>query len=155
MINKGEISTICTCLIFSVCFFFSFFCSLLMTSTALKLGANASFSPGVRWHWGSPLCGAAQRIPTHTVLFMQQTAFSTADKGFSPPMASGGSEGHLHLLKENNLSKSRSRCPCTFPAWEVHEQHLPRLARWFFWRRPSWLQGILLGMVSGGGFGRK
>lgn len=155
MINKGETSAICTCLIFSEFFFFSFFFSLLMTSTTLKLGKNASFLPGVWWHWGSPLCGAAQHILSHTVLFMQQAAFSTADERFSPPMTSGGSEGHSQLLKEDNPSKSRSHCPCTLPAWEVREQHLPPLARCFFWHRPSWLQGILLGMVSGGGFGRK
>lgn len=131
MINKGETSAICTCLIFSEFFFFSLFYSLLMTSTTLKLGKNASFLPGVWWHWGSPLCGAAQHILSHTVLFMQQAAFSTADERFSPPMTSGGSEGHSQLLKEDNPSKSRSHCSCTLPAWEVHEQHLPRLASVF------------------------
>lgn len=63
MINKGEISVICTSLISSLCVVFSF--SSLLANQVKRLHRFCI----VWWHWGCPLHDVTWFIQSHTVPF--------------------------------------------------------------------------------------
>lgn len=78
------------------------------------------------------------------------------DKRSSPPMASGGSERHRHLPKWDASPRvvlAVHALPRPGGAWAVLASAgaVVHLA----WTQLAAGEGSLLGMVSGGGFGRK
>ena len=130
MINKGEISAICMCLIFSACILFSFF-SYLMTSTALKLRTDC-----IVFAWSPVTSGLpiAWRSAAYSVSYRTFSAAGSSPncrgKVFSSRV-SGGSEKHQHLLEGDTSPKSCARCPCAFVARGVRGQCSPWLSQWF------------------------
>lgn len=146
-INKGEISRICTCLISSVCFVFLF----------LPDDNKYCFKARDRLHCFRPASDdievahyAVQRDVFHLTRYLLRAAL-TAEERSSPPTASGGSGRHRHPLRE--LSSLPTHLPRPGCAWAALAS--AGMVVHLAWTQLAAGKGDLLGIGSGGGFGRK
>ena len=144
MINKGEISAICMCLIFSACILFSFF-SYLMTSTALKLRTDCivfAWSPvtsGLPIAWRSAAYSVSYRTfsaagssPNCRGKVFSSEGIWRVREASAPPR--GG-----HLSQELCSLPVRLRCPrCAWAVLTLAVTVVCLGPRWLQVRAASW-----------------